>query len=163
MIYELTDRFEVPTSTDETWQFFSTAENLPAITLPWLAFRIDTPRPISIGQDAVLDYTVSWMKIPIRWRTLIIDWSPPRQFIDLQIRGPYTLWHHQHTFEPSATGVVCRDRVLYQVPGGPAGWVANQLMVKRQLLEIFRFRRAVIGERLGGLKALQADVQIRRV
>jgi hypothetical protein len=35
--------------------------------------------------------------------------------------------------------------------------------VKRQLLQIFRYRREAIGQRLGALKALQADVLVRPV
>src|SRR3954447_4365326 len=158
MYYELTDHFHVAATLARAWRFFGAAENLPLITPPWLKFRIAMATPAAIEQDD----TIRWLGVPVRWRTKIIDWSPPRQFIDLQIKGPYTLWHHQHTFEATDGGVICRDRVMYKVPGGPAGWMANQLMVKRQLLQIFRFRRDVIGQRLGALKLLQDDVLIQR-
>ena len=164
MYYELTDRFEVPAPPDKTWGFFSRAENLPEITPPWLNFTVDTPGPIELRRGTLIDYTIRWMGLPLRWRTRIIDWTPPRQFIDLQIRGPYTLWHHQHTFEPAAGGgTLCEDRVTYKLPGGPLGRLAQPLTVRRQLLGIFRFRRDVIGRRLGGLTPMQADVEIRRV
>jgi ligand-binding SRPBCC domain-containing protein len=163
MYYELTDRFEVPASIDETWNFFSTADNLPRITPPWLKFTVTTPTPVEIKLDSILDYTIAWKGLPIRWRTRIIDFTPPRQFIDLQIRGPYALWHHQHTFESSANGdgVICADRVIYRLPLGPLGRIAHALLVRRQLLDIFRHRRRVIGESLGGCRPVQADVTIR--
>src|SRR5690349_2949966 len=130
MYYELTDRFEVPASIDETWRFFSTADNLPRITPPWLKFTVTTPGPIEIRNDSILDYTIAWKGLPVRWRTRIIDFAPPRQFIDLQIRGPYALWHHQHTFEPKADGkgVICADRVIYKIPLGPLGRVMHALI-----------------------------------
>jgi ligand-binding SRPBCC domain-containing protein len=160
--YELTDRFEVPASPDDVWAFFSRAENLADITPPWLNFTVETPSPITLHRGALIDHTIRWLGVPIRWRTKIIDWSPPRQFIDLQLRGPYALWHHQHTFKPTDHGtVLCSDHVTYKLPGGPLGRLAQPLMVKRQLLEIFRFRRDVIGKRLGGIQPL-ADVEIRR-
>ena len=110
----------------------------------------------------MIDYTIRWAGLPLRWRTKIIDWTPPRQFIDLQLRGPYALWHHQHTFEPTDRGtVLCADHVTYKLPGGPLGRVAQPLVVRRQLLEIFRFRREVIGRRLGGMTPLQSDVEVR--
>ena len=38
-------------------------------------------------------------RIPIRWLTRIEVWEPGARFVDVQIRGPYRLWHHTHTFE----------------------------------------------------------------
>jgi hypothetical protein len=149
MYYELTDRFLVAADPDQTWRFFSAADNLPLITPPWLRFTVRTPPPVTIGPDALLDYTIRWMGLSVRWRTKIIDWSPPRQFIDLQVRGPYALWHHQHTFTPTADGVQCSDRVIYRLPVPLVGRAVHAAVVRRQLVGIFRFRRNVIGERLG--------------
>ena len=163
MQYELIDHFIVKADEQATWAFFSDAANLPAITPPWLAFKILTPAPIRIEADSLLDYTIKWFGLPIHWRTRIIDWVPPRMFIDLQIKGPYTLWHHQHMFTPSPEGTICRDRVIYQLPLGWLAWPAQRWVVRKQLLEIFRFRRKVIAERLGWVKAVQGDVEIRRL
>ena len=162
MCYELTDHFEVAADPRRAWQFFSTAENLPLITPPWLLFTTAMERPVTIGPDSMLDYTIRWLGVPIKWRTRIIDWSPPRQFIDLQVRGPYALWHHQHRFEPSpAGGTVCFDRVIYQLPVPLVRRAVHALVVRRQLLEIFRFRRGVIGRELGWVRAVQDDVRIQ--
>jgi ligand-binding SRPBCC domain-containing protein len=127
--------------------------------------------PIDMGNDLLLDYTIRWMRLPVRWRTRIIDWSPMHQFIDLQLRGPYTLWHHQHRFARAMRGsgdgkdggTECWDRVLYRLPGGPIGSVMHSLVVRRQLIDIFRYRRDAIGRLLGNLKPLQADVEVRRL
>ena len=73
------------------------------------------------------------------------------------------LWHHQHTFEPNpdGAGVICADRVIYKIPLGPLGRMMHALIVRNQLLDIFRHRRKVIGESLGGCHALQDDIMIR--
>lgn len=164
MIYELTDHVVVAASPAETWAFFSRAENLPRITPASMAFKILTRTPIEMFAGTLIDYRVRVNGIPLRWRTRIIDWSPPRQFIDLQLRGPYVLWHHQHTFEPHASGgTECRDRVTYTLPGGPLGWPVHALMVRPQLLGIFRFRREAIAKYLGAVTPVQGDVEIARV
>lgn len=163
MFYELTDHFIVAADLAKTWEFFSAAGNLPAITPPWLNFTIRTPEPIVLKQDAQLDYTIHWMGLPIRWRTRIIDWSPPRQFIDLQIRGPYALWHHQHRFTPTDSGTDCTDRVIYRVPGPVINRLLHATIIRRQLLGIFRFRRKVIEEKLGMIATVQQDVTIKIV
>jgi ligand-binding SRPBCC domain-containing protein len=163
MYYELCDRFVVAASLEKTWDFFSQAENLARITPPWVKIEIKTKGPIQIGQDAILDYTIRWAGFPIRWRTKIIEWSPPRQFIDLQIRGPYALWHHQHTFEATADGVECGDRVIYRLPGGSVGRLIHAISVRRQLEEIFNYRREIIAKELGWMRAVEANVVIRRL
>ncbi len=163
-MYELTDHFKVRAGLERTWHFFSTAENLPLITPPWLRFTTAMSGPVTIGPDALLDYTIRWLGVPIKWRTRIIDWSPPRQFIDLQVKGPYALWHHQHRFEPASHGgTVCFDRVIYELPVPIVRRLAHPLVVRRQLLEIFRFRRDVIGRELGWVRPLQDDVRIERL
>jgi hypothetical protein len=158
--YELSDRFEVKTNLAETWSFFSTAENLPLITPPQLRFTVTTPRPIRIQRDTILDYVVRPFSFPLKWKTRIIDWSPPRQFIDLQIKGPYALWHHQHRFSDSPGGTLCEDRVIYRLPFGPLGRLFHPVTVLRQLLDIFRFLRRVIAEKLGWVRAVQKDMKI---
>jgi ligand-binding SRPBCC domain-containing protein len=163
MYYELTDHFVVAASPERTWDFFSSAENLPKITPPGLRFTITTPRPITIAADARLDYTIRWAGLPIRWRTRIVDWEPLTRFTDLQVRGPYALWHHTHTFTPVADGVECTDKVIYRVPVPGVGRVVHALAVKRQLMAIFRFRREVIGRELGWVRAVQEDVRIRAI
>lgn len=161
MFYELTDHFIVAAPADKTWTFFGQPENLPTITPPWLRFQMASRDGTPIGPDTLLDYTIRWAGVPIRWRTRIIDWTPPRQFIDLQIRGPYTLWHHQHTFEPTPDGVECRDRVIYKLPASVFGRVVHAVAVRRQLLEIFGYRREVIGRELGWVRGLQPAIRIR--
>lgn len=163
MYYELTDEFQVVADGAKTWEFFSDASNLPLITPPWLAFKVHTPSPITIGRDTQLDYSIRWSGFPIRWRTKIIDWSPPQQFVDLQVRGPYAFWHHLHHFTPAAEGTHCVDRVIYKLPFGLLGSTVQSLIVRRQLLEIFRFRREVIREHLGWVGAPQESASIKRI
>jgi ligand-binding SRPBCC domain-containing protein len=161
MYFELTDHFIVAADLDQTWAFFGDAENLPRITPPTLGFRILTPLPIEMRSDVLLDYTIRWMGLPVRWRTRIIDWTPRTQFIDLQLRGPYALWHHQHRFAKHGSGVECFDRVIYKLPGGLVGAIAHQLLVGRQLIDIFQYRREAIGKLLGDVRPQQDEVLVR--
>jgi ligand-binding SRPBCC domain-containing protein len=163
LYYELTDHFIVPANLDKTWDFFSRAENLARITPAWMHFRILTPGPLELKQDSLIDYRIRMHGLPMLWRTRIIDWNPPYQFIDLQIKGPYTLWHHQHTFKACDEGTACTDRVMYKLPGGPVGPMVHALQIRRMLGEIFRYRRKVIRKELGWVRAVQDDVQIRRI
>lgn len=136
-----------PKPREELFEFFGDAMNLEAITPPWLRFHVETPRPIEMQPGTLIDYRLRLHLIPIRWRTEISAWEPPYRFVDRQLKGPYRLWVHEHTFEPQRGGTLARDRVEYQVPGG---WLAQTLLVRRDLRKIFAFRRQVLQQRFGG-------------
>jgi ligand-binding SRPBCC domain-containing protein len=133
----------------ETFEFFQDAHNLEALTPSFLAFRVITPRPIAMGEGALIDYRLRLHGVPVRWRTRIAVWEPDRRFVDEQLQGPYALWHHTHTFEPHDEGTLMRDRVRYRLPLGLAGAVAHLAFVRSDLERIFDFRRDEVARRLG--------------
>ena len=127
------------------FSFYADAHNLEAITPPWLGFRVTTPGPIEMGVGTLIDYRLRLHGVPVRWRTRIAVWDPPRRFVDVQLRGPYELWEHTHDFQPDGDdAVVIRDRVRYQLPWGPLGTLAHALVVRRDLERIFDFRREAV-------------------
>jgi len=134
----------VPRPLHEVFSFFADAANLERITPPKLHFRILSRLPVDMHPGAVIDYQLSLFGVPFRWRTLIESFDVGRQFIDVQLRGPYRSWRHVHDFESVAGGTRMRDRVDYEMPLGPLGEVANVVFVTRQVEDIFDFRRNVI-------------------
>ena len=80
--------------------------------------------------------------------TRIESWTPPEGFTDVQEKGPYRTWHHSHRFTsaPRGGGVLMDDVVRYELPFGPLGRLVHALRVRRQLEEIFEFRRRAIEE-----------------
>ena len=135
----------LPGSPGEVFPFFGDALNLEAITPPFLGFRVTTPRPIDMRPGALIDYRLHLHGVPVSWQTTIAVWDPPRRFVDVQIRGPYRIWHHTHDFEPDGTGGTrMRDTVRYALPFGPLGALAHRLMVRRDLDRIFDFREGAV-------------------
>ncbi|MEJ7876548.1 MAG: SRPBCC family protein [Solirubrobacterales bacterium] len=133
-----------PYPVEEVFEPFSRAENLQALTPPWLHFRITTKLPIEMREGALIEYRLRFHGVPVRWRTEIEVWEPPHRFVDLALKSPFALWHHTHTFEAVEGGTVARDRVRYRVGFGPAGEAAHGLLVGRDLERIFDFRRRAI-------------------
>ena len=101
----------LPRPREEVFSFFADAHNLQTITPPWVRFEVLTPKPVQMKPGALIDYRIRVHGLPIRWRTEITEWNPPHRFVDVQIRGPYTLWHHTHSFEERDHGTLCRDHV----------------------------------------------------
>jgi ligand-binding SRPBCC domain-containing protein len=138
----------LPVAVDEAWEFFCDAHNLEAITPPFLGFAVLTPRPIAMGPGTLIEYRLRLHGVRVRWLTRIEVWEPGRRFVDRQIRGPYALWHHTHTFTPHPAGTVMRDRVRYRLPLGVLGAVAHVVLVRRDLRAIFDFRAREVERRL---------------
>lgn len=149
-IHTLVRKQLVSTSRDEVFSFFAQPENLARLTPTALGFRILTPGPLEMKEGALIDYVIHLMGIPMRWRSLITTYDPPHRFIDEQLLGPYSFWHHTHTFTETADGTVLGDRVVYSLPLGSLGTLAHALVVRRQLRRIFAYRSQVIVETFGG-------------
>lgn len=131
--------------------FFADARNLEAITPPLLRFRMVTPDPVPMGTGTFLQYRLRVRGVPLRWDTLIQDWEPPVRFTDVQVRGPYALWHHTHEFEDLGEGRTrMRDTVRYAIPLGPLGELARRALVARDVEAIFDFRARRVPELLAG-------------
>ena len=77
-------------------------------------------------------------------------WERDVRFVDLQIRGPYRLWRHEHRLTAVDGGASTRvqDRVDYLLPFGQVGNLALPL-VRRDLCRIFEYRQASVARLLG--------------
>ena len=129
---------------EATFAFFADATNLQQLTPPWLDFSITTPQPITMHEGALIDYRLKLRGLPIHWRSAITEWQPPHSFVDEQVRGPYTMWRHRHTFTPRDGGTVVPDEVRYSVFGGR---LAN-VFVQRDLALIFAYRQDALSAAL---------------
>ncbi len=133
----------------EVFDFFSKAENLNEVTPPELSFKIKTPLPIVMQKGTIIDYRIALMGIPFGWRTLISAWEPNRRFVDEQVRGPYVLWRHEHTFEQCDGYVLMRDRVEYRSPGWILEPIVHHLFVKNKVESIFAHRTVIFDKLFG--------------
>lgn len=129
---------------ERVFDYFADAGNLEVLTPPWLNFRICTPLPITMAQGTLIDYRIRWGLVWLEWKTEIRQWQPPHRFVDVQLHGPYRLWHHLHEFESAEIdgrpATRMRDVVHYALPTTGLSWLAHRMMVKRDLNRIFDYR-----------------------
>ena len=153
--HELVYHQQIPLPLEQVFPFFSNAANLETITPPWVGFEILTPQPIEMREGALIDYRIRLHGLPLRWRTRITVWEPPHRFVDEQIRGPYTLWRHEHRFEANAEGTRMTDRIEYRIALDwmPGAGLVHRFFVRPDLERIFGYRREALAKALG----FQAD------
>ena len=149
MVHLLEREQLVPVAPEVAFGLYGDAANLEPLTPPWLHFRVLATDRTHMGEGTVIDYRLRVRGVPIRWTARIVEWKPATRFTDVQLRGPYRLWHHTHTFEPRGDGTVIRDVVRYALPFGPVGAIAHALLVRRDLERIFDYRRDETARLLG--------------
>ena len=137
---------------EEVFTFFSRPENLADITPTALGFIILTPSPIEMRPGVLISYMIRIFGIRVRWVSIITSYDPPMRFIDEQLRGPYSFWHHTHTFKEHEGGTLITDEVKYAVPFGILGRIVRRLFVRRQLDKIFSYRTIVIHKKFSDNK-----------
>ena len=137
----------LPVNIETAWAFFSSPNNLALITPPEMGFITLTPMAdgAEIYTGMLIDYTVKPLfGISLRWQTEIMSVQKPHSFTDKQLKGPYRLWEHTHTFTQTDKGVLMKDEVKYQLPFGLLGGLAHALLVRKKLQALFRYRKAAI-------------------
>lgn len=153
-IRELNRELWLPRPIMEVFPFFSDAANLQLLTPPWLSFRIETPLPIEMRVGVFIEYRICIHGLPLRWKSEITTWDPPKRFVDEQRRGPYRLWHHEHSFEEKDDGTIVRDFVRYAVP---FDFAVHRFLVRPDLGRIFDYRHRKMVELFGMRKVEEAN------
>ena len=140
--YQFKKTQEINSNIEKVWDFISNPNNLKKITPDYMGFDIVSENiPAKMYEGMIIAYKVSPLfGLKTTWVTEITNCKEYRYFVDEQRVGPYKIWHHQHILEPAKNGVLMTDIISYQPPYGLLGKLANKIMIKRKLKEIFNYR-----------------------
>ncbi|WP_304066119.1 SRPBCC family protein [Pedobacter glucosidilyticus] len=150
--YTLNFSQKLPISLVQAWDFFSSPLNLAKITPPGMNFIItsDYTAQTKMYEGMIITYKVSPLfGIKMDWMTEITAVKEHQYFIDEQRFGPFKFWHHEHHFEEIEGGVLMTDKLMYGIPFGPIGVLANAIIVGKQTREIFEFREQAVNNLFG--------------
>lgn len=151
MLHRLNTSQFLKSDPETLWNFISSPANLADITPSYMGFNILGDPPAAMYPGQLIEYTVSpVLGIKLNWVTEITHVREGVFFVDEQRFGPYSFWHHKHWLEATDGGTIMHDDVHYKLPLGFLGRLAGRIFVKRQLQEIFDYRRHVLDERFNG-------------
>ena len=150
-LYTLETTQKIPASIGEVWDFISSPKNLKKITPEYMGFEVTTENlPEKMYPGMIISYKVRpFLGIKMTWVTEISQVKELEFFTDEQRIGPYKFWHHQHHISALDGGVLMRDIVNYAPPFGFLGGFVNVLFIRKQLSEIFDFRKRKLEEIFG--------------
>jgi ligand-binding SRPBCC domain-containing protein len=131
-MYKLRREQLVERSLSEVFSLFERPENLALISPPAMEYILFTPRPIEKKVGTLIDFSV--------------------RVFGIQLKGPYTFWHHTHRFDESSRGTLIIDDVRYVLPFGPLGRLMHTLFVKRKIDKIFDYRAQVARRTFGEIQ-----------
>ncbi|MFD1601883.1 hypothetical protein ACFSJW_17700 [Flavobacterium artemisiae] len=146
-LYKIETVQHLNTTIEQCWDFFSSPKNLQTITPDNMSFVIQDFDEKRMYPGQIITYTLKpLLGIKVSWVTEITVAKENEYFIDIQLFGPYKLWHHKHFFAPTETGVKMTDIVHYALPFGFLGRIMNKLVVENKVKSIFDYRRNKIEE-----------------
>ena len=150
-LYQFRKQQKVNTTIDDLWDFISSPANLKEITPDYMGFDITSDEnPKKMYPGMIISYKVSpLLGIKTTWVTEITQVKDKEYFVDEQRVGPYNIWHHQHMIESIENGVLMTDIVSYKPPFGFLGAIANSILIKSKLNEIFDYRTIALEKRYG--------------
>lgn len=147
--YQFEKEQKINASLEEVWDFISSPKNLKEITPDYMGFDITSKNaPEKMYPGLIISYKVKPVAgIKTTWVTEITQVRDLEFFVDEQRIGPYAMWHHQHIIAPIEGGVLMRDIISYSPPFGFLGRIANGIVIKKKLNEIFDYRTQAVEKR----------------
>ena len=141
-IYRFKKSQLLPITIDKAWDFLSNPKNLKKITPDYMGFNILEKEDTKMYAGQIIQYIVTpILGIPTKWVTEITHVKDKSYFVDEQRFGPYSLWHHKHFIKEVDGGIEMLDIIDYKIPFGLIGRLANPILVKPKLNEIFDYRK----------------------
>lgn len=151
-MHSLIIKQNLPIDLQTAWDFFSSPENLKEITPEKMGFLIRSKVPEKMYPGLIIAYIVKpLLGIPMKWVTEITHVKEGSYFVDYQLSGPYSIWHHQHHFREIDGGVEMTDILNYKIPLGIIGVLLQKLFIGNEVRKIFDYRYKVLKEKFGTL------------
>jgi ligand-binding SRPBCC domain-containing protein len=106
-----------------------------------------------------LNETVTWearhLGVQQRLAVRITRYDRPVHFQDVMIRGAFRKMRHDHFFERVGDRTIMRDRFEFCSPGGPLGWLFDQIFLAGYMRRFLERRNAALKH------AAESDAWIR--
>jgi uncharacterized protein len=134
-------RSTVQASPHDVFTWHESPAAFARLTPPWMRVAVqETSGGIGAGDWKVLRIPVVG-PVSFSWKVNHAASVRDVGFVDVQEKGPFTHWKHEHRFQPDRNGgTVLEDLITYELPYGKAGQTVAGRKVSSTLDQLFRFR-----------------------
>ena len=136
-------RTPIATTAAALWRWHAAPGAFERLRPPWEQVEV-LARSGDVLEDG-LQVTVRVRRGPIalRWALRHEAVRPGIGFDDVQVRGPFAAWRHEHRFHDDPRGARLDDTITATLPGGSLGRALGAPLLARQLDRMFRYRHDV--------------------
>ena len=103
----------IPYPVDQVLAWHERPGALERLVPPWEDMRVvGRSGGSGIAPGSRVELRVKKGPLNLTWELEHTDVEPGRQFVDLQVRGPFEKWMHTHRFSPSEEGGTRIDEIV---------------------------------------------------
>lgn len=126
---------------EKVFHFHDDTKNLLKITPPNIHVTIETMGQPGLGYEVTLKIR-QFLFFVMRWHVKITAYDSPHLMIDEQVRGPFKSWKQTRLLKEDSGVTELTDIVEYEAPMGILGRIANAVLIRRQVEQMFTYRQA---------------------
>ncbi len=139
---EFSKQSPMPASPAELFDWHARPGAFARLAPPWERIEVVGGFP-EIAEGSRVTLRMARGPLRLRWVAEHRRVRPGEGFQDVQVRGPFALWAHDHLFEPLEDGTaLLHDRIRFRPPAGAVGRLLMGASLRRDLERTFRYRHA---------------------
>lgn len=134
-------RTHIPTSPDRLMAWHASPGAFDRLTPPWMKVQVvESTGTVQPGDRKLLRVPLAG-PLGFSWDLTHAASEANPGFVDIQQRGPFKSWRHDHRFLPDGSGgAILEDRVTWELPLAPAGPAVAGGKVQGELDRLFAMR-----------------------
>lgn len=122
-----TYRTRIPAPIERVAAFHQDSRALKSLTPPPVVVQLHKVQPLDEG--SVTDFSLWFGPLPVRWVAVHSSVDPLHGFTDSQVRGPFAIWSHRHSFSSiDRENTWIADEIQASTKRHPFWWFFGQLM-----------------------------------
>jgi uncharacterized protein (TIGR01777 family) len=134
---------DLPVSIDKAFAWHEREGALDRMIPPWQNVKlIKREGSIRNGDETLLELKLG--PLTHQWLAQHRDYHPPHQFTDVQIKGPFHSWKHQHIFTGDQNSSRLTDQIEFELPFGPLGEALGSHLTEKNLEKAFLYRHTTL-------------------
>jgi uncharacterized protein (TIGR01777 family) len=139
---EFAKQSPMPASPAELFDWHARPGAFARLAPPWERIEVVGGFP-EIAEGSRVTLRMAKGPLRLRWVAEHRQVRPGEGFQDVQVRGPFAFWAHDHLFERQEDGTsLLHDRIRFRPPAGAAGRLLMAASLRRDLERTFRYRHA---------------------